>query len=319
MSQKPPETTVIIINYNGRAYLDELLQTLKRQSVLAFETLLIDNASSDQSAAYVRHNYPWVQVLPQSVNLGFSRAGNLGAGRSRARYLAFLNTDMKLDPLWLEGLMEEAGNDSRNAAVASKIRLYDRPRLLNGVGGAMNRLGYTWDRGMFEEDSGQYDRSEEVFFASAGAALFRRSAFLEAGGFDESFFMYHEDVDLCWRLWLFGFRIITAPDSVAYHHFGGTTRNSQGMFWRETLGERHSMRSLIKNYEAGNMLQSLFQIFLLRQSARRKLAQFRNFLWNLQRLPDTLGHRRIIQKRRRRTDQDLKSLIVQSPNVPIRI
>ena len=228
-----------------------------------------------------------------------------------------MNPDLKLDPGWLEELVRAAEGDSNIAAVASKLLLYGEARKLNGVGGMMNTLGYTWDRGMFEADRGQYDEPAEVLFASAGAALFRRSTFLEAGGFDERFFMYHEDVDLCWRLWLLGFRVVTAPGAVAFHHFGGSTRDSRGMLWRELMGERHNIRALIKNYQFVNLVRALAGLILLPQPWSRKLGQLRNLLWNLWVLPDTLRERHRISRRRVRNDRDLAHLIVKSKDVPI--
>lgn len=309
--------SVIVINYNGRRFLDELLHTLRGQTLQRFETLLIDNHSQDESVSYVRNHFPWVRVFPQSENLGFSRAGNLGARYAKSDSLVFLNTDMKLDQRWLEALLAAVDSDPLIGAVASKIKLYHQPANLNGVGGMMNYLGYSWDRGMFEEDRGQYDQCDEVLFASAGAALFRRSVFLEVGGFDEKFFMYHEDVDLCWRLWLFGFRVVTAPQAVVYHHFGASTRETQGMLWRELAGERHNIRSLIKNYQFPTLLHALCNLLLLPQPCRRKWNQVKNFVSNLLWLGDTFRKRRWIQKRRKRSDSELKRLIVQSKNVPI--
>lgn len=183
----------------------------------------------------------------------------------------------------------------------------------------MNRVGYTWDRGMFEEDLGQYDHSDEVLFASAAASLFRRRTFLDAGGFDERFFMYHEDVDLGWRLWILGHRIATAPKAVVLHHFGGATRQDKGMKWRELLGERNNIRSLLKNYEAKQVLKALRELVGLRQSPRRKWGQLGNLLWNCFWLPETYRLRRSLQKRRRRSDDQLKRLIVQSADVPVRL
>lgn len=318
-SSQSPRVCVAIINYNGRAFLDELLISLRRQSETHFEAILVDNASQDGSVSYVEQNFPWVRVLSLSENQGFSRAVNLVAGETQAKYLATLNTDLRLQPSWLEELLKVAEQDASVAAVASKLRLYNRPKILNGVGGAMNRLGYTWDLGMFEEDHGQYDQSQQVLFASAGAALFRRTVFLESGGFDEKFFMYHEDVDLCWRFWLLGFRVLTAPSAVAYHHFGASTQAHQGMTWRELRGERHNMRALLKNYESRNLLKTFWRLIRRRQSLRRKWNQCRNFLWNLLKMPDTLKRRKWIQSRRTRSDSDLEFLIVQSNDVPIHL
>ncbi len=314
-----PRVSVVVINYNGRRYLDELLGSLRAQTFDDFETLLIDNASQDDSVNYTRNNYPWVRAMPQSRNLGFSRAGNLGVATARGEYVALLNTDLRLDPAWLGVLVAAADRDSTIAAVAGKLLLYSRPGVLNGVGGCMNRIGYTWDRGMFEEDKGQYDTSCEVLFASAGAALFRKSAFTGAGGFDEGLFMYHEDVDLCWRFWLLGERVVTAPAAVAHHHFGAATRASRSLLWRELMGERHNIRALIKNYELPQLARALAALLLLRQPPRRKARQLYNFLWNLARLPDTLRRRRDVQRRRVRSDRDLQRLIVESKHVPIRL
>ncbi len=315
----PSAVSAIVINYNGRRFLDELLAGLLGQTHPPFETLLYDNASTDGSAQYVRDNFHRVRVVETGENLGFSRAANRAARQARGEFLALLNPDIKLEADWLAQLVEAARADPEVAAVACKLRLYHKPDLLNGVGGAMNRLGYTWDIGMFETDRGQYDAPREVLFASAGAALFRRSAWLEAGGFDERFFMYHEDVDLGWRLWLRGFRVVTAPAAVAFHHFGGSTGAEQGFGWREVMGERHNMRALLKNYEPANALRALMELLSLRQPPRRKLAQMKNFAWNLLLLPDTLRQRWRIQSGRRRSDSELKRLIVDRKDVPIRL
>jgi GT2 family glycosyltransferase len=312
-----PQATVVIINYNGRRFLDELLDSLQRQSLREFETLMIDNASSDDSAGYVRNNYPRVKVLAQDANLGFARAGNLGVQAAQAPFVAMLNTDIRLDPRWLEELLAVGRAGAETAAVASKLRLYHKPEVLNGVGGCMNYLGYTWDRGMFEEDKGQYDEPAEVLFASAGAALFRRSAYLQARGFDERFFMYHEDVDLCWRFWILGHRVRTAPQAIAYHHFGASTKQEKSLMWRELMGERNNIRALLKNYEPRNLRRALARLLLLKQPRKRKFGQVWNLAWNLRQLPDTLNQRRRIQRNRRRSDSELEHLIVQSPHVPV--
>jgi len=313
------DASIIIINYNGRRYLEELFASIREQSLPPREVVLVDNASSDDSVEYAEQLYPGIRVIPFSRNRGFAAAANAGLEAGSCGAAALVNTDIRLDRFWLEQLLETMRSDEKIAAVAAKVMLYDRPRLINGVGGGMNRLGYTWDIGMFEEDRGQYDEPAEVIFAPASAALFRKSAVLGSGGFDESFFMYHEDVDLGWRLRLFGFRIVTCPAAVAFHHFGGTTRESKSMLWRELLGERNDMAALLKNYEWRNALSALAAMMSLRQSPARKWGQVRNLLWNLARLHSTLRKRRHIQKQRILTDDEIAGLIVQSRHVPIRL
>lgn len=314
-----PALTVVIVNYRGRQYLDELLGSLRSQSLRQFRTLVIDNDSRDGSVEHLNRVFRWVEVFPQKRNLGYARAGNLGLRLARSEQVVILNTDLKLHRDFLSELLGVAGTDPAIAAVASKMLLYQKPGFLNGVGGAMNYLGYTWDRGMFEQDRGQYDRSEEVLFACGGAALFRRSAFLDAGDFDERFFMYHEDVDLCWRLWLLGHRVVTAPQARIYHRFSASTRDNRGMDWRELIGERNNIRSLIKNYELPNLRRALRDLAELPQLPERKAAQQDNLRWNKRHLLSTLWHRFRIQWRRKRSDDQLRHLIDPRPQVPIRI
>jgi len=314
-----PRITLIIVNFNGERFLPELLEGLAAQSRRDFATLLVDNGSTDGGIALVRSAYPWVEVDETGRNLGFARAANRGVRLVTTPYVGLLNPDIRPEPDWLDWPAAVLEGDPTVAAVAPKMRLADRPNVLNGVGGCMNRLGYTWDRGMGEEDRGQYDSPAEVFFAPAAASLFRREAFLAAGGFDERFFMYHEDVDLAWTLWLFGYRVVTEPRAVVYHHFGGTTREQRSLSWREILGERNNIRALLKHYEPSNLARALTALVLLPQSPRRKLLQMRNFLWNLVLLPETLKRRRFVQRRRVRSDAELAYLVEARDDVPVRL
>jgi len=113
--------------------------------------------------------------------------------------------------------------------------------------------------------------------------------------------------------------VVTAPEAIAWHHFGGSTKEAKGLDWRELIGERNNIRALIKNYEPRNVRRALLHLLRLHQQPARKLAQLRNFAWNLRHLPETLGHRKRIQRQRVRSDAQLARLIVQSPNVPIRL
>jgi GT2 family glycosyltransferase len=309
--------TVLIINYNGRPDLEEMLTSLESQTSDRFDSVFVDNASEDDSLSFVRERFPRVRVWAHSRNLGYARAANLGVRRFNTEYTIFLNTDIRMDPRCVEEILRAADADPGIACVAAKMRLYYQPDHLNGVGGAMNYLGYTWDRGMFEPDRGQYDRVEDVIFACGGAALVRRRPFLEAGGYDEGFYMYHEDVDLCWRFWLLGYRVVTAPQAVVYHKFSRSTRDNRGMAWRELIGERNSIRSMVKNYELRNLFRALRDLIREPQPEARKRELWRHLRWNLLHLPASLYHRVRIQLRRKRRDAEMAHLIDPSPEVPI--
>ena len=149
-----PRASVVVVNYQGRAYLEELFTSLSRQTFQDFEVIFIDNASQDGSLDTVRSLRPGCQTVEQQRNLGFARAANQGARLAAGDLLAFLNPDLKLDHGWLEELIRATESDHRIAAVASKMFLYNDAGKLNGVGGMMNYLGYTWGPGYVRSRSG---------------------------------------------------------------------------------------------------------------------------------------------------------------------
>ncbi|HEV8131070.1 MAG TPA: glycosyltransferase family 2 protein [Acidobacteriota bacterium] len=308
--------SVLIVNYNGAADLPLCLESLSRQTLPPTETLLVDNHSTDDSCQ-IASRFPGVSILSNSENIGFAGAANLGAALACGDVLVLLNTDLELVSTFLEEGMR-AMQPPDVAAVASKILFFDRRNVINGIGGGMNYLGYGWDRGLNEIDHGQYDTSEEVFFASGGACFLRRELFLALGGFDPRFFMYHEDVDFCWRARLAGYRVVACPAAVVYHKYGATTRRELGWDRREILGERHNFRSLLKNYRLHNAIRALRDILLIPLPWKRKWAQLRNLMVNLAWLPDTLKLRRMVQATRRLSDADLKKFILQSHAVPVK-
>lgn len=310
-------TTVLMINYNGLPDLPDLMNSLEAQNTRNFNPVFWDNASTDGSVEYVRENFPWAKICAQSSNLGYAKAANLAARQFDTEFIIFLNTDIRLDPDCINQIISTACTDNRIACAASKMRFFHKPEMLNGVGGCMNYLGYTWDRGMFEIDNAQYDKVEDVLFACGGAALVRREYFLFAGGYDEVFYMYHEDVDICWRFWILGYRVVTAPHSIVYHKFSRSTKDSKGMAWREFIGERNSIRAMIKNYELKNLIPTLWALINLPQHRERKKIQRGNLLWNLRRLPNTLRSRFWIQWKRKVRDKDLQYLINPETKVPI--
>ena len=313
----PQDVSLVIVNFNGRHHLEDCLTSVYESRFRNFEVLMVDNGSRDQSCEYVAREFPRVKILPLDYNSGFSVANNLAVRQAGGDLLAFLNNDVEVETSWLEALVQEAEKDKSSVAFASKMKLFDVRKVLNGVGGAMNRIGYTWDRGMFEPDHGQYDQPEEVFFACAGACLIRKKAYAAAGGMDEDFFMYHEDVDLCWTLWQQGGRIRTVPQAVVYHKFGGTSLHTMGAERREYIGERNNIRSLIKHYELPNLARALASLLRMGQSPGRKWILLRNFAWNIRNLPRSLAERKKVQSTRVARDRELSRLIDPRTRVPL--
>jgi len=314
--------SVIIVNYNGRHHLERCLPSLLRTATVRFEIIVIDNGSVDGSTTWIRENYPEIVVLAESKNHGFGRANWLAAWHARGQYVALLNSDTVVEEGWLWYLCRALLLHHDIVAACSTLRLLDHPEVLNARGGGMTRLGFGFDidfaQPAIEARKDSSDHLTDVLFPSGAAMLMRRDEFLDEFGFDPAFFMYHEDVDLGWRIWLRGRRVVVSQKSVVYHQFGGTTSNEKGEAWRALMGSRHNLRSLLKNYEHYTLMPALCDLvgLWLRQRAYRTMLDA--FFWNLLHIRGTFRSRRKIQRNRRRPDRELidRGLIFQQDYPP---
>jgi GT2 family glycosyltransferase len=217
------DVAVVIPNYDGARWLPGVLESVAAQTVAPAEVLVVDDGSRDGSLALLAERFPDVRVLALGSNGGFARAANAGLRAASAEAVALVNTDVVLAPDWLERAAAALRAAPRAAAVATKLVDLGDPTLLYDAGDVLRRDGACEQRGRFERDSGRYDAPGEVFSACAGAALYRRAAVLDAGGFEERFGTYLEDVDLGLRLRMAGWRCRWEPRAVARHAGGGSS------------------------------------------------------------------------------------------------
>jgi hypothetical protein len=211
--------SVIVLNYNGRGFLNGCLTSLASQTYSDFEVIVVDNGSRDGSPEYIEENYPWVRLAKNDENLGFAGGTNVGIRAAKGEFIITLNNDSRADSRFIEELIKPMA-DPEVGVCAAKMLFPDGR--INSAGICISRSGAAWDRGMFEPDRGQYEFMEEVFGACAGAALYRREMLDEIGLFDEDFFLYLEDVDLAFRARLAGWKCIYVPGARVIHHHGGT-------------------------------------------------------------------------------------------------
>lgn len=252
-----PKVTVVIVNWNGAHFLDRCLSALLAQTVTPHEIILVDNASTDDSLDIVR-SFPSVRLLAQNKNLGFARGNNLAiaAADVESEWIALLNPDAYVEPRWLEALLSAAHDDPAFDVFGSKLVVAADSAVLDGAGDVYHISGLVWRMGHGADVSSFSEQACEVFSPCAAAALYRRSALLEVGGFDEDFFCYVEDVDLGFRLRLAGRRCLYVPSSVAHHVGSGTTGGQHSDF-----SVYHGHRNLVWVY-VKNMPSVLFWAFL---------------------------------------------------------
>jgi GT2 family glycosyltransferase len=229
--------SVVVPNFNGRRWLPGCLDSLAAQTLAPTEVVVVDNGSSDGSAA-LASGRPGVRVVELGRNLGFAAAANRGIGTVETESVALVNTDVVLAADWLERMQAALGSAPDVGAVACKMVDLEDPSVLYDAGDVLRRDGVCEQRGRFERDDGSFDEPGEVFAASAGAALYRRGAVLDVGGFDERFFLYLEDVDLGLRLRLAGWRCRYEP-AVARHAGEGSAPADGPTAW--TWVERNTL------------------------------------------------------------------------------
>jgi GT2 family glycosyltransferase len=308
----------VIPNWNGERFLGLCLGSLRNQAFEDFETVLVDNASTDGSLRLLERDFPEVRVISMSENRGFSAAVNAGIEASEANYVALLNNDTEVAPGWLEALVRAADSRPEASLFASKlVDFYDR-RVLDGAGDALRLSGLPYRLGHGERDRGQFDAPGYVFSACGAAAMYRREMLDEIGLFDEDFVSYCEDGDLSFRAQLAGYRCLYVPGAVVYH-MGSASTGGKRSATATRLGTRNSLSLLVKNLPL-SAVPHVLPFFVLGQIARLLTAAATGTLethleglagaWH--HLPLMLEKRREIQGRRRVSDARIRRLLRES-------
>jgi GT2 family glycosyltransferase len=299
---------VIILNYNGLRWLDKCLSSVLKSTYPNYDVYLIDNRSTDGSVEFVRRAFPTVRVIANRMNLGFPEAYNKAISQVACEYVVLLNTDTQvLNENWLEHLMRVANRENAVAAVACKMVSMRDHGILDSVGsmGIPFWRGFV-DIGRGEPDSGQYPEGFIPFAFCGGAALIKRSAFLDVGGFDGRFFLYFDDSDLSWRLRLIGRTIAFAPQARVAHFFSASFGGVEVEPVKLYYCHRNYLRSIVKN--CGSSLTWALRNYLIYTISllfgfaifepRKAVAVFKGLPWNLRNLPDTCAQRKRVQSRR---------------------
>ena len=242
-----PDVSVVIVTWNGRHHLEACLPAVEAQQDVSFETILVDNASTDGTVAFVRERFPRVRIVELAQNTGFAAGNNAGARAAGGRYVAFLNNDTIPAPRWLRTLLDGMDESHGFALTTSLIVYMHDPGVIDSAGDGLLRWGGAFKR-LHGAPAHLAASSREVFGVCGAACLMPRAVFEELGGFDETFFASHEDVDLSYRARLRGYRCRYVADAVVRHHGSATLgrvsafavfhgqRNLEWMYFKNTPG-----------------------------------------------------------------------------------
>jgi GT2 family glycosyltransferase len=338
-----PKITIIIVTWNSMRYLFDCLESLMHQTFRDFSVLVIDNGSKDNTVEFIRSYYPTAAVLQNFKNVGFSKAYNQGIKMSKSEYVLVLNHDVILNENFLSELILFANSHPQAGSFGGKVlKLYSQDvDPVNGGGGLRSAVKsdiidstglviyknrQVVDRGEGEKDEGQYNRTEQVFGISGACVMYRRQALedvkIKDEYFDNSFFAYKEDIDLAWRLRLYGWESWYISTAVVYHHrhFSGldgkkatkiiSERRQISRFLRSLSFRNHHLM-LVKNEIAINFFYHLFPICwreakLIIYSLIFEPFLFRSAVKLFRQLPFTLIKRRVIMGHRKASAKEMR-------------
>jgi GT2 family glycosyltransferase len=243
---------IVILNWNGRKYLEKFLPSVLASISSNTNIVVADNGSTDDSISFLETKYPDIRIIRFTENYGFAKGYNEALKQVEAKYYVILNSDVEVKPGWLQPMFVLLENDTTIAACQPKILSYNNKKIFEyagAAGGWLDKYGYPFGKGRIfdvcEEDNGQYDQSEPIFWASGAALFIRSSVFHQLKGFDEYFFAHQEEIDLCWRIQLAGYKIYSCPSSVVYHVGGGTLPRGNSL--KTYLNFRNNRIMLSKN------------------------------------------------------------------------
>lgn len=308
-----PKVSVIVLNWNGKEHLQNCFESLRQQSFEDFEVVMTDNASSDGSQDFVRKNFPEVKIFQNKENLGYTGANNAAAATARGEYLFFLNNDTKVHKDCLKELVSTLDGDPKAAVCALKVLTFD--------GDGVSTCGCGIDFLGFIDLTPGY----KLFFADGSSLFIRKNVFEEVGKFDPKHFIFNEELDVCWRTWIFGYDIILNSQAIVYHKVGASVAGGSfkiGSYttsvWRRYLGERNSLRNLLKNYSLPYLffvlpiyvavnLGEMLVLFFSGYFNVVKDAYLKSYWYNMVNLSDTLRERSRVQSSRRVSDRAIFS------------
>jgi GT2 family glycosyltransferase len=238
------KVSIIIPNWNGLHHLETCLSSLRGQSFVDHEVILVDNASTDDSVPFVHQNFPEVKVLVLESNEGFTGACNAGYAKAKGEFIVLLNNDTEADQNWLTAVVEAFERYEKVGIVTGKILLFQQRDHFHTAGDYYRLDGIPGNRGVWQEDRGQYDQEEYVFSACGAAAAYRRVMLEQLGFLDDRFRFSCEDVDLGWRAHLGGWQVLYVPSAIVYHKLKATGGGPTASYY----DGRNYLYLLWKNY-----------------------------------------------------------------------
>ncbi|PIQ96300.1 MAG: hypothetical protein COV67_10265 [Nitrospinae bacterium CG11_big_fil_rev_8_21_14_0_20_56_8] len=299
--------SAVVVNWNGKDVLADCLESLMTQDAPNLEIIVSDNGSGDGSLEMLRDRFPRIRCVENGANLGFGTAVNRGLAVAEGDYLLFLNNDLAFEPGAVRALADLLDSHPEAGAAVPKILYYEKRDTINSYGVRVHYTGVAYPNRLNERDDPNLDITET---ACGGIFMFRREVYETLGGFDEDFFLYHEDHDLSWRIRLAGWKILVTPRAVFYHHY----HFNKGVrkFYHS---EKNRLHLLLKNMEGKTLLLLLPGLILVETAQWIHAAlngwfflKVKSYIELAEAFPSILKKRRKLKRLRKVRDRDLLTL-----------
>ncbi len=315
--------SIIIVNWNGKKWLQKCLSSLYAQTYKNFEIVFVDNGSTDDSVNYVRNNFPHTRIVRSEINLGFAGGNNLGYKKAKGEFILLLNNDIYVRENFLKDFLKAFKEIPNLASVQSKIVLMDNPQKLDLVGAYWTDSSFLYYYGLGKDAKLKKYNIPMPFFSNKGASMMIKRQIIEKIGlFDEDFFNYYEETDFCHRAWLAGYECWYWPEAVVYHALGGTSITFDNSFI-QYHNFKNKLLSFLKNFERNslitivptflfiNLVISIY--WLTKGKYKHFLALYKAIYWNIRNLNNTLRKRSIIKLIRVRNDKNINNIVKINP------
>ncbi len=313
--EKIPQVSIIIVNYNGKTHLEECLSSLEKIDYKNYEIILVDNNSTDTSVEYVKNTYPSITIIKLNRNYGFAEPNNVGAKNAKGDYLLFLNNDTTVNPNFISEMVNVLEQDPQ-IAICQSLLLKPNGEV-DSSGDFIDTLGRAYS------SKNKENEVKKILSARGASMMVRKNSFWDLGGFDKRFFASFEDVDLGWRAWIWGYKIVLVPNSIVYHKGGQTVK--QHLSEIRFHGVKNSLIIRLTNFETGLATTSIFKtlgVILFRKSFGISLVEdheeifplpsvkiiLPGVMWVAKNFGYVLAKRKNLNSRRKRTSQDLLNL-----------
>jgi len=319
---KQPLVSIIIVNYNGYQFLKNCLSSILKNTYSNYEIIIADNGSTDQSVSKIKKDFPKesnIFFTELKKNIGPSAARNEAFKISHGEFIAFLDNDTQVEKNWIKEAVKLFLKNPKIGIIQSKLLLLDYPNRIDYVGELIGNLGFLKSIGIYGEiDKNQYSKNHRILAAKSAGMFIRSTAFTQAGGFDPDYFIFMEETDLGWRVWMAGFKNVFCPKSIVYHQFSSSRKVMDKDFHNYLLrfhGCKNYIQTLIKNLSLGNIIKivplhiflwfSLANFLLITGDFKSAKNIYQGIFWVFKNLKTILSKRKIIQSKRTITDKKL--------------